>query len=293
MGEGLHGAGVLGVISRSVRDTAAMLDVIAGPAPTSPYAPAVKERPFLEEVGADPGRLRIGFHVDSKINPTPHREARAAVEAAAAAVEDLGHEVESLPAAPYDDAELARDFLRIWFVNAAAIVARVKDRTGAGDDGFEQETLVMAAIGRSTSSVELWDALERRQRHVLRLAAFHDKYDLLMSPTLATPPPRVGAFDTPAPLRLAGDLVLKARAGAVLPRIGVIDKLIEENLGWIPYTQLANLTGRPAMSVPLHWTADGLPLGVQFVAGLGGEPRLLRLAAQLEGGHPWADRRPG
>jgi amidase len=293
VGEALHGSGVQGVISRTVRDTAAMLDVLAGPDAASPYAPGVKERPFLDEVGADPERLRIGWYAAGAINPEPHPEARAAVQDAAALLEELGHDVEELPAAPYDDAELARDFLAGWFVNAASIVRRIKELTGAGDDGFEQDTLMMAELGRATSGVELWEALERRQHHVLRLADFHARHDLLLTPALATPPPRVGQFDTPAPLRLAGRAVRASRAaGHVLPRLGIVDRMIEDNLGWVPYTQLANLTGRPAMSVPLHWTAEGLPLGVQFVAPLSGEPLLLRLAAQLEEARPWAERRP-
>ena len=292
VGEGLHGSGVQGVVSRSVRDTAAMLDVIAGPDAANPYAPAVKERPYLDEVGADPGRLRIGWHVATAINPDPDPEARAAVEGAAKALEALGHDVEELPRAPYDDDTLARDFLMAWFVNAAAAVRKIKRITGAGDEGFEQDTLVIAALGRATSSIDVWDALERRQSHVLRLAAFHESYDLLLTPTLATPPPKVGAFDSPAPVRLAGKAVLQTRTGRLLGHLGIVDKMIQDNLGWVPYTQLANLTGRPAMSVPLHRTAARLPLGVQFVAPLAGEPLLLRLAAQLEAAHPWAQHLP-
>src|SRR5690349_14966793 len=114
-GEPLHGAATNGVLSRSVRDSAAMLDVLAGPDATVPYAPAMPAGPFLDEVGRDPGRLRIGFHTASAINPNPHPSAVAAVDEAAKLLESLGHEVEPV-AAPYDDAALARDFLSIWFV---------------------------------------------------------------------------------------------------------------------------------------------------------------------------------
>ena len=286
-GEGMLGASLHGVISRSVRDTAAMLDVIAGGAPEAPYAPALPVRPFAEEVGAELAPLRIGVGCD----PEPTGEARAAVEGAVAALAALGHHVEAVPA-PYAFKPLSRDFLAAWFVNAAALVDRIKAATGCGDEGFEQDTLLIAAIGRATSSVELIGALDRRQEHLLRLAEFHATFDLLLTPTLATPPPKVGQFDTPPALKRLGRGVLKARAGAILPRLGVVDTMIDDNLGWVPYTQLANLTGRPAMNVPLHWTAAGLPLGVQFVAPLGGEATLLRLAAQLEQAHPWAGRRP-
>ena len=287
VGEGLFGSSLNGVVTRSVRDTAALLDVVLGGDPTSPYAVAVPERPLAEEVGAEVGTLRIGVGRD----PAPGPEARAAVDEAVAVLEALGHQVEEVPA-PYSFKPLAKDFLTSWFVNAAVLVERINAATGCGDEGFEQDTLLIAALGRATSSVEAYAAVDRRQGHVQRLAAFHQTHDLLLTPTLATPPPKVGAFDTPLPLRLLGRAVLKARAGAALPRLGVVDQMIDDNLGWIPYTQLANLTGRPAMSVPLHWTPAGLPLGVQFVGAPGSEPLLLRLAAQLEQAHPWADRRP-
>ncbi len=288
VGEALLGSSLHGVISRSVRDTAAMLDVLAGGAPESPYAPAPPDRPFAEEVGADstpPTRLRIGAVA---VTGADEREAMAG---AVAALEGLGHDVDQVPA-PYEHKALAKDFLTAWFVNAAHLVDRIKAATGSGDEGFELDTLIMAAIGRAHTSLELFGALDRRQEHLLRLAAFHETYDLLLTPTLAAAPPPIGAFDTPAPLRRAGELLLRARAARLLTPLGVVDKMIDDNLGWVPYTQLANFTGRPAMSVPLHWTPAGLPLGVQFVAPLRGEALLLRLAAQLEAAHPWADRRP-
>ena len=249
VGEGLHGFSVQGVISRTVRDSAALYDVLAGPDAFSPYAGAVPERPLAQEVGADPGRLRIG------LGPAPHPKgaAREAVEEAAARLEALGHEViETDP--PYDPEALAGDFLTAWFVNAAVLVDRIKGLTGAGDDGFEEDTLRMAERGRPTTAIDLWNALERRQEHVLRLAAFHNDFDLLLTPTLAYEPPVVGHFDD--------------------------DPEGEAMLAWVPYTQLANLTGRPAMSFPIGRT------GVQFVAPLQGEATLIRLAAQLEAAQP-------
>ena len=290
--EGLLGSGVDGVISRSVRDTAGMLDVLRGADPAAPYLGAQPERPWAQEVGEDPGRLRIGVRVPTAITPEPHAEARAAVDGAVALLRELGHEVEELPEAPYDDRGLAEDFLTTWFVNCAHLVEQAKQTTGCGDEGFEQDTLLMAALGRATSSVDHLAAIERRHLHVRRLAVFHEQYDLLLTPTTATPPPKVGAFKQPGVVKLLGDVVLKVRGAGLLRRTPVVDQMIDKNLGWVPYTQLANLTGRPAMSVPLHWTADGLPIGVQLVAGLGGEATLLRLASQLEQARPWADRRP-
>jgi Asp-tRNA(Asn)/Glu-tRNA(Gln) amidotransferase A subunit family amidase len=288
-GEPLHGAATDGVVSRSVRDTAAMLDVIAGADATAPFAPAMPDGPFLEEVGRDPGTLRIGFHASSAINGAVDREAVTAVSDAAKLLDSLGHHVEAVES-PVDDAVLARDFLTLWFANAAYQVGYVRSLTGAGREGFEQDTLIMAALGSRTTAVEYVAAVERRHEHVRALARFHDRYDLLLTPSLATPPPRIGQFDTPKSLRPLAETLLRTRTAGVLSKLGIVDRMIDDNLGWVPFTQLANLTGRPAMSVPLHWTVDGLPLGVQFVAPLGGEATLLRLASQLEQAQPWFDR---
>ena len=288
--EFMHGAAVQGVVSRTVRDTAAMFDVMRGGEPFGPYVPGIPAESFASHVGEDPGTLRIGVRIPSAITPTPHREAYAAVEATAAALTELGHHVEELPRAPFDDAALAKDFLLTWFAYIAWEVDDTKRRTGAGDDLFERDTLIMAALGRATSAVDYVDAVERRHDHTRRLTTFFDEYDLLLTPTLATPPPKVGEFDLPVPLQRASDALLRTRTARLLKFTKIVDDMVDKNLGWVPYTQLANLTGRPAISLPLHWTADGLPLGVQFVAPLAGESTLIRLAAQLERVVGWADR---
>ena len=288
--ESMHGAAVQGVVSRTVRDTAAMFDVIAGGEPFGPYAPAPAEAPYASVVGQDPGRLRIGVRVPSAITPQPHREAYAAVETAIRVLTVLGHDVEELRSAPFDDAQLAREFLLTWFVYVAWEVDEAKRLSGARDDAFERDTLIMAALGRATSSVAYVDAVQRRHEHTRRLSTFFEDYDLLLTPTLATPPPTIGEFELPGALARGADLLLRTRTAKLLRYTKIIDDMVDKNLGWVPYTQLANLTGRPAISLPLHWTADGLPLGVQFVAPLAGEAVLIRLAAQLEAALPWADR---
>jgi amidase len=289
--EPLLGMATQGVISRSVRDSAAMLDVLAGPEAVSPFDPALAPDGYADEVGRDPGRLRIGFSAASALRDQPHPEALQAVEDAAALLEELGHEVEEVEPS-HDDAQVARDFLTIWRVHQAWLVDRAKRLTGAGDEGFEQDTLVLAALGRATSAADLHAAEERRNDHIVALARLHETHDLLLTPALGEPPIEVGSLDTPWPARLGAEVLLRTRTAGQLRHLGITDTIIEQSLAWVPYTQLANLTGRPAMSVPLHWTAAGLPLGVQFVGRLGSEPALLRLAAQLEQARPWADRRP-
>jgi Asp-tRNA(Asn)/Glu-tRNA(Gln) amidotransferase A subunit family amidase len=290
--EGLGGTATNGVLSRSVRDTAAMLDVLVGAAPDGPYLPALPATPYTAEVGQEPGSLRIGLCTASSINPNPDPEAVAAATEAGELLESLGHHVEQLAKAPFDDAALAKDFLTTWFVYAAHSVAEAKALSGSDDRGFEPDTLVMAALGRATDPVDLVRAIENRQLHVRRLAEFHREFDLLLTPTTALRPPKIGQLDLPPGLKRAQKGLIKVRGAGLLRFTPIVEQLISENLGWVPYTQLANLTGRPAMSVPLHWTPDGLPIGTQLVARLGEEGTLLRLAAQLEQARPWAERRP-
>jgi amidase len=289
--EPLNGLATHGVISRSVRDTAAMLDVLAGPDAYAAYAPAVPATPFVDDLDRPPPRLRIGYTTHSAIRKSVHPEATRAVESAARLLTEVGHDVDEV-APPHDDHQLARDFLTIWFVRQAIEVARIKHETGCGDEGFEQDTRIMAALGRRIGGIELQAAQERRSEHIAGLARLHASRDLLMMPALGEPPIRVGSLNLPAAMRRIGEGVLRAHAVRVLELTGITDQVIQRNLGWVPYTQLANITGRPAISLPLHWTADGLPLGVQFMAPLQGEKLLLRLARQLEVAAPWAHRRP-
>jgi Asp-tRNA(Asn)/Glu-tRNA(Gln) amidotransferase A subunit family amidase len=287
----LNGQATHGVISRSVRDTAAMLDVLSGPEAVSAFAPALPDRPFSDDLDRPPERLRIGYTTYSAIRGSAHPEATRAVEAAAHLLTELGHDVQEV-SPTWDDHQLARDFLTVWFVHQAIEVARIKRETGATSDGFEQDTRVMAALGGATSGTELQAAQERRHQHIAGLAQIHASHDLLMTPTLGEPPIPVGSLEMPALLRMAAEGVLRTRTVRILLLTGIADQIIDRNLGWVPYTQLANITGRPAISLPLHWTADGLPMGVHFVAPLNGERLLLHLARQCELAAPWAQRRP-
>ena len=215
----------------------------------------------------------------------------AAVTGAAELLGSLGHVVEeSAPAV--DGRRLATDFLTTWFGMIASQVDGARALTGCGDDAFETETRVMAAIGRATTAPEYLAAQARWQQHTRALATFHERYDLLLTPTLARPPWPIGELDLAGPVKLVARGLLTLRAGGLLGRMNLVEGLVDANFAPVPYTQLANLTGRPAATVPLHTTAGGLPLGVQFVGRPGAEPQLLALAAQLERARPWADRMP-
>ncbi|MEK6805843.1 MAG: amidase [Pseudomonadota bacterium] len=291
MSEAMHGAAMNHVVSRSVRDSAAMLDATHGSEPGSLCHLAPPERPYLEEVMREPGRLRIGFSVKSPIGTEVDPEAAKAVTDAAKLLESLGHHVEE--AEPViNGMQLAKDFVVMWFAQCAATVRQVKAQTGCGNEGFELDTLAMAAFGNASTAPEYVEGYLRWSEYTRQLAEFHQKYDLWLSPTLARPPARVGQIATPHWQHVAMKILLTLGLSRVILKSGMIEQMVRENLKWVPFTQLGNLTGTPAMSVPLHWTASGLPLGVQFVAAHGGEGLLFRLAGQLERAKPWFDKRP-
>lgn len=288
-GEAMFGMAVQGAVTRSVRDAAALYDAIVGPTPGSVYPTSVPDGSFVDRIKSAPSGLRIGYSTASSINPSPDPEAVAAVENAARLLTDLGHHVEEVPQ-PYDDEALARDFLTIWFAVLATEVAEAREATGARDSDFEADTLAIAELGRSSGVIAAMRALNNVNSYVLSLESFHSNYDYLLTPTLATPPLRVGQTTTAPTLQRASRIISRVHAGKLLSLSGILDDLVSESLGWVPYTQLANLTGRPAISVPLHWTPVGLPLGVQFVGRLGSDGDLLALAAQLEAAQPWFHR---
>ena len=294
IGEAWFGASSEGVISRSVRDTARALDAIAGPEPGDPFAIAPPSEPYAEAMLRAPRKLRIGFTTTSPLGTPVHAEAVAAVADAATLLASLGHDVEE--AAPdIDGPLLARNYLHVYFGQVPAAMARAY-AAGARRSEFEPLTRLIETLGKATSAGALTSNLGQWNQHARALAAFHQRYDLLLTPTLGHPPVRHGAGDPPKAQQVILDLLDRSGLVGVLARTGLlastVDKIATDSLQYVPFTQLANLTGTPAMSVPLHWTADGLPLGVHFVAPFGREDVLLQLAAQLEQARPWFARLP-
>jgi amidase len=293
-GEIWYGASAEGVISRSVRDTAGILDLLAGGEAGDPFVVARGSEPYAALMQRDPPRLRIGFSSVSPIGTDVHPEAVAAVNDAAKLLATLGHEVEE--ATPeIDGAALAKSFLHIYFGQVSAFVMQAK-ATGARGSDFELLTRLTATLGNATSSGAMTVQLRKWNEFARALARFHARYDLLLTPTVAHPAIKHGQGDLSAAEQAILNLLERTRLLGLLARLGVldgmVDKIARDSLQYVPFTQLANLTGTPAMSVPLHWTADGLPLGVQFVARFGEEDRLLQLARQLETARPWFSRLP-
>jgi amidase len=280
------------VLTRSVRDSAAMLDATIGRELGSPFLIAPPPRPYREEVGRDPGRLRIAFTARSPLGTTVDAAAQIAVNQTAKLLDELGHHVE--PAEPaIDGMQLAQDFLRVWFAYFAFHAHEARVHVGARDQDFELDSLAVEAMGRATHAPEYVESYQRWGVYGSRLAEFFTRYDVYLTPTVALPAPRVGASPTPPWAAKLMTLTVPF-GGARLLTLGAetIRQVSLESLRTVPFTQLANLTGVPAMSLPLHSFRDGMPLGVQLLADHGGEGRLFSLAAQLEQAAPWSERRP-
>jgi amidase len=279
------------VISRSVRDSAALLDATSGADAGAPYAAPSRSRPFLGEVARDPGRLRIAWTADALLGGDTHPDCRAAVEDAARLCTALGHDVEA--AAPALAASrLVRTYLIVGTVDAAGMVraAIARAERKARFEDFEPHTWLLATIGSRLGAVEYAEALETARMTGRDMARFHEKFDVLLTPTMAYPPLRVGQLRVTA---VQAALIRALRTVPVKPALDrILDVLASAAFEATANTMLFNMTGQPAMSVPLFWSSSGLPIGVQFAGRFGDEATLLRLAAQLETARPWFSRRP-
>jgi amidase len=259
-------------VTRSVRDSAALLDATAGPDIGDPYCAPQRGRPFLQEVGADTGKLRIAFTTAAPTGVPIHPDCVRAVQETATLCSELGHEV--VEAAPrIDGRRFAASFMTVWSAGGAQAVENAAILTGrnASADQFEDLTWALAEQGRGVSASAYLLAVNALQKIARQVARFFVDYDVWLTPTLAEPPPLLGSFD-PQP---GNPLYPLQRAAA-----------------FVPFTPICNVTGQPAMSVPLFWNKNGLPVGSHFVARFGDEATLFRLAAQLEAAQPWARRQP-
>ena len=288
-GEVWDGASADGVVCHSVRDAAAMLDIMAGPEPGEPFPLTAGCGSYEALLDTPPKVLRIGFSTRSPLGTPVHPAHAAAVGATAQQLIELGHHVEE--AAPDIDGQaLARAYFYLYFGQTAATLAEAV-AAGARAQDFELETRVLALLGRTVSAGDyvqqrwLWNGFART------LAAYYSRFDLYLTPSLAQPPPRIGSQNLPQWQQAALKPLLALHLGGALLKSGIVDQLANEQLARVPFTQLANLTGTPSMSVPLHQDEDGLPIGVLFNGPIGGEGRLLQLAAQLETAYPWSQRR--
>jgi amidase len=259
-------------LTRSVRDSAALLDATSGPDEGDPYWAPPPAGPFLQEVGTDPGKLRIAFTTKAATGVKIHDDCVKAVEDAAALCVDLGHEV--LEAAPEIEGDLlVQAFLVVWSAGVASTLDGIARMTGQPPKAEKVEPLTWSIyeMGRKVHASDYLLALQLLQGLGRVMASFLVDHHVWLTPTLGEPPVPLGTFDSPPDNPLQGFF---------------------RTWEFVPFTPVCNCTGQPAMSVPLFWNAEGLPVGTHFVGRFGDEATLFRLAAQIEEARPWADRRP-
>jgi amidase len=258
----LEGLSTAGPLSRTVEDAAQLLDVLAGYEPGDPWWTPPPSRPFAEEVGKSPGRLRIAVTSSPPIDTPVAPECVTALHSTAALLTELGHDVsEATPS--WGDPDLFHTFIEVWQVGPALHPVEDLSLLTPLNRGLVESA-------RGSSAADYARAVARLQALARRTVAFWDEIDVLLTPTLALTPVRIGWQESVE---------------------GAIEQLLR-NTAFTPFTAIANLTGLPAVSLPLHWSEDGLPIGVQAIGPPAGEAVLLRLAAQLEAARPWAERRP-
>ncbi|MBV9539828.1 MAG: amidase, partial [Alphaproteobacteria bacterium] len=269
--EGWLGCSTSHAVTRSVRDSALLLDVTHGPEPGSRYVAPPPRGTYLDATKRPPGKLRIAYHWQTRADTAADPDCIAAVEDAARLCAELGHIVE--PAAPtLDYFGLARAFgVGVLTAVAAAVDGRAAELGRENiDDLLEETTREYAKYARAMTALQLNAANGAFMQAAESIARFQETYDVILTPTMGKPAVKLGvaALMQPAALCDAG------------------------HLGYSSFTAIYNQTGQPAMNVPLHWNADGLPVGVQFAGRIGGEELLFSLAAQLEQARPWFNRRP-
>lgn len=262
------GAAIEGVVSRSVRDSAVVLDGISRVWPGDPYWAPPPQRPFADAPTDPVSSLRVGICSTSSWGPV-HGDCATAVEATGRLLESLGHRVETSHPEPLFDPDFFEVFPRVLAVSTAEMVDALGRQLGRPltREDMEGDTAALVALGRSMSGVDYVRGIEWFHDYTRRMAWWWEDFDVLVTPTLAEPPPRLGELRDPA------------TGGRRLRDL-------------LHFTAQFNVTGQPAMSVPLHWSADGLPVGVQVVGRPASEYELLQLAGQMEAAAPWADRLP-
>jgi amidase len=272
IGEGWAGMTADHVITRSVRDSAILLDIAAGPAPGDPYCAPPPPESFLDHVGRDPGRLNIAVSITPPTGAEVDPHCIAAVEAAAKLCESLGHRTQwATPA--IDNRRFRKAVGTLISANVCATLdarARALGREATQQD-VERVTWQTAKAGQKASAADYVRAVNTIHYVGRQVSEFFHTYDMLLTPVLVCPPVRLGFLDM-----MAGD----------------ISEFIDRMNRFFGFTNLFNATGQPAMSVPLFWAPEGLPIGVQFAGRFGDEAGLFRLAGQLESAQPWKDRRP-
>lgn len=280
-------------VSRSVRDSAALLDVLQGNMPGDPYAAPAMTTSYLDTMQQNPGKLRIGFTTRHTLGHEVDSECVAAVQHSARLLENLGHTVEELSTLPFQKEDLTELFLVMVVGEAAASLREVEKFLGRPlrPSDVEATNFTLGLLGDSFSAREFAYHIRRWNELSQRMAQYHQQYDILLTPVVSTRPFTIGALQQKGAKAGLIKFVNQFRLKGLVRRN--VQQLGEEIFSYMPYTPIANMSGQPSMSVPLYWTPENLPIGTMFTAAYGREDLLLQLAHQLEQAQPWFDRIPG
>ena len=271
--EMVAGFAIEGVVTRTVADTAAALDVLSGPEAGDPYWAPPPSAPFADAVGRDPGRLRVAYMLEAPNGVPVHEHCTAAAREAIELLESLGHEVEEA-VFEWDGEAYVENFIKVWMGVTGEEIRDYERLFGHPIDPGQLEPLTrqMLEVANGVSATDYLESLSWLRRMSREIVSLWRDIDLMLTPTLAQPPIEIGALE-PAPGEPPVQMLLNSGA-------------------WVPFTPVWNVTGQPAVSVPLAESPDGLPIGVQLVSAPAGEELLLSVAAQMETARPWAARRP-
>ncbi|MBD9507931.1 amidase [Ensifer sp. ENS07] len=293
IGEPWAGFAVEHVLSRSVRDSAALLDVVQGADVGAPHFLPRSSGSFLDVVSAPGRKLRVAVSAAPMLGGTVEPQVLAAFTDAAKLLADLGHEV--VEAAPKIDAEqFSLSFLTVL---AAEMRVDMEDAAQAAGvsikvEDFDASTIGMGLLGQTFSAGELAAALRYLKLAARGVMSFFESHDVLMTPVLSRVPPPIGALQPSSQEKSIIRAIGRARVGWLLRKLGIAERLAAETFSFMPWTPVFNVTGQPAMSVPLFWTDNGLPIGTHFVGRFGDEVTLFELAGELERARPWLHRKP-
>jgi amidase len=291
LSEGWGGAIAGHVVSVSVRDSAAMLDAVQGAESGAPFLVPPPAGSFLSASTQDPRPLRIGFSSQPMVPATVDGQARRGLEHTVSLLQQLGHQVEE--ADPEVDPErLWLDFITVVLAYTADFVAWITTMDAAAARALEPSTISMARIGRSLKATELLAAQQGWHQVRQAMGRYLQDYDVLLTPTLVNPLLANGVLPPSAGEELLLNTVNRLPVGRLLFKSGLLEQNMAPVLGQMAFVLAGNITGLPAMSVPLYWTPQGLPLGIQFMGRMCDEFTLYQLAGQLERTQPWFDRRP-
>ncbi len=293
IGEAWNGFAIEHVLTRSVRDSAALLDVTAGADVGAPYYAPPQAYPFLQEAATPPGRLRIAWTSRPLLGKNVHPDVLRGLDDTLHLLESLGHQLEE-SAPPVDAEAFGLAFVTILSAELRADIEEAASLAGKrmNSADYDLTSLGMGLLGKALSASDYARANRTLQSAAREIGSFFEKFDILLTPTLSQPPVPIGALlPSPAEQALIGVLA-RFDAGWLLNLLGVVGPIAAQTFEFIPWTPVFNVTGQPAMSVPLYWNAENLPIGMHFVGRFGDEVRLFRLAGQLEQARPWADKIP-